>query len=151
MVDDLVDGLSTKFGVNLIDSFWHRHQMKTRFTDAERWTTDDGHLQHGISSTDSQAELKSNSLYLPWRNAPYRVWLKLNENVLISRLSKFLASDFFAICTEWLQTEIKRPDLMSTLHIEYLGPWVPNFHPFRSAIRHFPDIPHFMISYWLPC
>ncbi len=46
--------LSTKFGINLLDGFWEN--VFYGRTDGRR--TDDGRPRHGISSADSQAELK---------------------------------------------------------------------------------------------
>ncbi len=46
-------------------------------------------------------------------------------------------------CTEWLQTELKESDTKNILHIPFLEPRVPNFHPFCSTISRFPYTAHF--------
>ncbi len=58
----------------------------------------------------------------------------------------------FAKCIEWLQTELKRLDTKSTLHMQYIHvePQVepPNFHPFPSTVSRSED---FMIFKLTPC
>ncbi len=49
----------------------------------------------------------------------------------------------FAKCTKWPQTKLNELGIKSTLHMWTVVPWVPNFHPFRSTISRFSDIPHF--------
>ena len=90
-------------------------------------------------------------LYFPGLHAFSKLWLKLNENCGSNSLLKILTydgSEYFAKCTEWPQTELKESDTKCTLHMQYTGPQVPNFCPFRSTISCFQDIAHFRISNW---